>query len=213
MAALKTTEAASAPPERAGRRRAVFLDRDGVLIRDIHLLCRPGDMELLPGVADGLRRLKEHGFLLIVATNQTVVSRGLLTLSRLEDLHRELAAMIERRGGPGLDAFYVCPHHPRADLPAYRIDCRCRKPAPGLLLRARREWGIDLERSYMIGDRMTDIWAGHAAGCHTVQLLSGRHREPLISFSRPVDRTVRPDQTAADFSTAVAAILSREGGQ
>jgi D-glycero-D-manno-heptose 1,7-bisphosphate phosphatase len=145
----------------AGGRPAVFLDRDGVLIRArvVEGTPRPpagaDQLELLPGAADACRRLHEAGLLLIVVTNQPDVARGTQTLEGVEALNRELSARLP------LDEIRVCPHDD-ADR------CHCRKPAPGLLLDASRDWGIELSRSVMVGDRWRDIEAGRRAGCKTV---------------------------------------------
>ena len=141
--------------------RAVFLDRDGVLNRVLLRNGRPhapaslDELEILPGVAEALRDLKAAGFRLIVATNQPDVGKGLLRREAVEALHERL-----RRTLP-LDAIMVC-YHIDADA------CPCRKPQPGLLLEAAREWAIDLTRSYMVGDRWRDVDAGRAAGCKTI---------------------------------------------
>jgi D-glycero-D-manno-heptose 1,7-bisphosphate phosphatase len=141
--------------------RAVFLDRDGVLNRVLIRNGRPhapaslDELEILPGVAAALDDLKAAGFRLIVATNQPDVGKGLLRREEVEALHEGL-----RRTLP-LDAIKVC-YHIDADA------CSCRKPQPGLLLEAAREWAIDLTRSYMIGDRWRDVDAGRAAGCKTI---------------------------------------------
>ena len=154
---------------------AVFLDRDGVLIEDVDRLVSPDQIRLIPKAPDGARRLKEAGFALVMVTNQPVVARGLCTLEDLDRVHDELDRLLERAGGPALDARYVCPHHPDADDPRWRTACDCRKPLPGMLRRAARELRLDLGSSYMVGDRPSDVAAGVAAGCTTVQVLSGRH--------------------------------------
>jgi D-glycero-D-manno-heptose 1,7-bisphosphate phosphatase len=145
----------------AATRPAVFLDRDGVLNRAhvVDGVPHPPDsvqqLELLPGVEEACRRLREAGLLLIVVTNQPDVARGTQTLQEVEALNRELGSRLP------LDEIRVCPHDD-AD------ECECRKPAPGMLLDAARERGIDLERSVMVGDRWRDVEAGRRAGCKTV---------------------------------------------
>ncbi len=190
--------------------RAVFLDRDGVIIEDVDWLIQPGQIRVLPGVPQALRRLARAGFRLIVATNQPVVARGLATEAQLETLHAAMAAQLTAAGAPPLDRFYFCPHHPNATLPAYRVICDCRKPRPGLLLRAARDFRLDLPASFMIGDRPTDIAAGAAAGCRTILVQTGKHLQPPIQTADPMDPSLKPDWTCADLSAAAEWILNQK---
>jgi D-glycero-D-manno-heptose 1,7-bisphosphate phosphatase len=146
-------------------RRAVFLDRDGVINRKVpegQYVTSWEQVEFLPGVAEALGELKQDGFLLIIATNQSAVSRKKLSLEGLESIHRRMLERLAKEGAD-LDAVYYCPHEQNAD-------CPCRKPKPGMLRRAAEEHGIDLLQSWMIGDAASDIEAGRAAGCRTVWL-------------------------------------------
>ena len=147
---------------RAGA-RAAFIDRDGVINADHGYVHRADHFELLPGVPAALRRLKQAGFLLIVVTNQSGIARGLYTETDYalltQHLHHLLAAE-----GVALDAVYHCPHLPDASVAAYRVQCDCRKPGPGMILRGIAEFGIDAQRSLLIGDKPSDIQAGRAAG-------------------------------------------------
>jgi D-glycero-D-manno-heptose 1,7-bisphosphate phosphatase len=196
-------------------RAAVFLDRDGVLVEDRGLLVDPAGIQILPGVPAALRKLKEAGFFLAVVSNQAVVARGLISLRDLDALNTRIRGLLQAAGAPPLDAAYFCPHHPEAALPQYRVVCDCRKPRPGSLLRAAREHGLDLAASFMIGDRMTDIAAGAAAGCRTVLLETGQHDAPpivtaLTPFPSPGGRgedVCRPNHTCADLPAAAAWIL------
>lgn len=192
----------------ARRNRAIFLDRDGVLIEDVGLLVEETAVRLLPGVPAALRSLAEAGFELLVVSNQPVVARGMLTEDGVVALQREIAARLEAAGAPTLTGFYFCPHHPRANDPRYAVACDCRKPEPGLLLRAAAEHEIDLGRSFMIGDRPSDIAAGKAAGCRTVLVLTGRHLDAPIETSRPFDPSVEPDSTCSDLAAAAKWVLS-----
>ena len=188
--------------------RAVFLDRDGVLIEDVHLLTRVDQIRILPGVPEALRRLAQSCFRLVVITNQTVVARGLASESEVQAVHLELNRQLAVAGGPAIERFYVCPHHPKADLPAYRLQCACRKPAPGMILQAALELGIDPARSFTIGDRSSDIHAGHRAGTRTVLVLTGRHRDPAIESAETLDPSVQPDHTSPTLQHAANWILS-----
>ena len=190
--------------------RAVFLDRDGVLIRDVDLLTEPSDVQTLPGVAGALRRLKAAGFRLIVVTNQTVVARGLATEAQVDAINALIAEKLSAEGAPPFDRFYVCPHHPSATLSQYQIDCQCRKPRPGMLLRGAGEFDLDLRASFLVGDRITDIVAGAKAGCRTVLVQSGQHRAAPIQTSDPLDLSIKPDWTCADLAAAADWILEQK---
>jgi D-glycero-D-manno-heptose 1,7-bisphosphate phosphatase len=187
--------------------RAVFLDRDGVLIQDNGLLTRLGDVRLIQGVSRALGQLKARGFLLIVVSNQAAVARGLLSEQDVKELQAEISRMLIKAGAPTFDGFYFCPHHPQATLSAYRTVCECRKPRPGLLLRASREHDVSLLESFMIGDRITDIVAGMRAGCRTILVESGAHEEPVIETFEAIDVTVQPDLRCTSIVEAVAWIL------
>jgi D-glycero-D-manno-heptose 1,7-bisphosphate phosphatase len=191
---------------------AVFLDRDGVLVQDVDLIVRREQLHLLDGVPASLDLLKHAGFALIVVSNQTVVARGMATEAEVMSLNAELQSMIVAAGGPQLDGWYFCPHHPKATLPAYRLDCACRKPLPGMLQQAAREHDLELVASYMVGDRITDIAAGTAAGCRTILVQTGKHTAPPIETSEPLDDMVRPDQTCADLPAAVRWLLHAGSG-
>jgi D-glycero-D-manno-heptose 1,7-bisphosphate phosphatase len=187
---------------------AVFLDRDGVLIEDVELLTEASQIRLLPGVAQALAALKEAGFLLPVVSNQPVVARGLLDESEVAALQQEVASRLILEGAPALDGFYFCPHHPQATLPAYRLTCECRKPRPGLLLRAAANHGIDLAASFMVGDRPTDLIAGARAGCRTIWVETGKHLAPPIQTAEPLPPP-RPDHVCAGLPEAARWILAQ----
>jgi len=164
----------TAPSERptGSARRALFLDRDGVLNVAPQVDGLPTSpatvaaMEIIPGVEEACARLKAAGFLLVMVTNQPDIANAKTTRSKVDAINRALQARL------GLDAIYVCPHNDRDN-------CECRKPKPGLLLTAARRWNIDLAASYMIGDRWRDVEAGRAAGCRTVFVDHGyRERRP-----------------------------------
>ena len=154
-------------PNATGGRRAVFLDRDGVLIRDVDHLTAASQIEILPGVPEALRRFRDARWTIVVVTNQSVVARGLVTEEELRRIHRVLETQL-RGLGASLDAVYYCPHHPEGAVGRYRVVCDCRKPEPGLLLRAAEDLGIDLVASVMVGDASSDIEAGRRAGCRTI---------------------------------------------
>jgi D-glycero-D-manno-heptose 1,7-bisphosphate phosphatase len=144
-------------------RRAVFLDRDGVLNQDRGDVSRPQDFEWLPGVMHALRALRRAGWALVVVTNQSGIARGLFGPAEVENLTAWMHSALARHG-IALDGVYHCPHLPDAPLAAWRRQCDCRKPLPGMLRRAARELGLDLPASVMVGDKPSDIRAGRAAG-------------------------------------------------
>jgi len=153
-------------------RAAVFLDRDGTVIREVEYLRSPKQMRLLPRAAEAIRRLNEAGFAVVMVTNQSSIGRGLLTEDDLMEIHGVLRERLARRGAR-MDGIYFCPHHEEAARLEYRRRCRCRKPAPGMFLRAAVELDVDLGRSYAVGDSGRDIEAGRRAGCRTVLVRSG----------------------------------------
>jgi D-glycero-D-manno-heptose 1,7-bisphosphate phosphatase len=190
-------------------RAAVFLDRDGVLIEEIGSILRPEDIHVLDGVGPALAALHAAGYALVVVTNQTVVSRGLASEQEVDAMNSELQSRLDEAGAPALDGVYVCPHHPNATVERYRVDCSCRKPRPGLLLRAARELGLDLAASVMVGDRDSDIGAGMLAGCATVLVRSGAHEEPPIESTLAFPHPLIPDCVSDDLPAAVSWILDR----
>ena len=194
-------------PENLAGYPAVFLDRDGVLIEDVHLLTKPSQVRLMEGAAQAVKTLREAGYQVIVVSNQTVIARGLATEEDVEIVNQQIQRLLRTEVGQGVDAFYVCPHHPSATLIQYRMSCDCRKPRPGLLLHAAAEHDIDLSRSYMIGDRITDVIAGQRAGCRTIMVESGKHLDPPIESPDPLDLNVRPNHVCPSLLQAADYIL------
>lgn len=150
-------------------KRAVFLDRDGVLIPDTGYPDDPAAIVLNPGVPGALAALRDAGYRLVVVTNQSGVARGCFTLERLAAVHQRLRELLAR-GGAVLDALYFCPHLPGAPVAAFAGDCPCRKPRPGMLLAAAQELGLDLRECWMVGDGARDVAAATAAGCRAVRI-------------------------------------------
>lgn len=152
-------------------RPAVFLDRDGVLNRDMDKAPRAENFELLPGVSEAVRLLNQSDYLSIVVTNQPMIAKGFVTFHDVDEVHKRLETELGNEKAY-LDGIYFCPHHPEKGFPGevaeLKIDCGCRKPKPGMLLRAKEDFNIDLQSSWMIGDRDSDMQAGKNAGCHTI---------------------------------------------
>ena len=150
--------------------RAIFLDRDGTINEYVGFLRSPDELKLIPGAADAIKLINSSEFLAIVATNQPVIARGEVTVPELNKIHDKLETLLGNEGAY-IDALYYCPHHPHkgyaGEIEELKINCTCRKPKPGMLLRAAEEYHIDLSKSWMIGDREEDIRAGKGAGCRT----------------------------------------------
>ncbi len=176
------------PRDDAAGYPAVFLDRDGTIMRDVEYCGDPARVELFPGAAEALRTLKAAGFRIVIITNQSGIGRGYFT----EEHYRAVEAEVERQIGPGVvDATYFCADHPDAATER-------RKPAPGMILEAQREHAIDLARSFMVGDKPIDIECGQRAGVHTILVRTG------------IEQTATPtgaDWEARDLAEAVAIIL------
>ena len=169
-------------------RPAVFLDRDGTLNRELEgALARTNQLELLEGAARSAARLAAAGFALVVVSNQSAVARGWCGLDEVRTVNAELARSLAAAGAP-LAGVYVCPHHPDAGPPPYRRVCACRKPAAGLLRRAARELGLDLARSWIVGDALRDLYAGRAVGARAVLVRTGkgeREAARLVELGEP----------------------------
>lgn len=177
----------------------VFLDRDNTLIANDGDLGDPTRVALLEGVPEGLLRLRDAGYRLVVVTNQGGVARGRYGEEDVDRVHREIAGLLDQAAGRRglIDRFYYCPYHPEAVLPEYRREHPWRKPRPGMLLQAARDLGLDLPASWMVGDQIRDIEAGRAAGCRTVMV-----------GDAPPDDAAPPTTSAGDFTEAVDLILA-----
>jgi len=176
----------------------VFLDRDGTLNEEVGYLCRPEDVVLVPGVAQALARLNALGIPVLVVTNQAGIGRGKYGWAEFQAVMDRIGALLAE-GGAHMDGVYAAPHHPKG-LGAYgHPDHPDRKPNPGMLLRAAQEHGVDLSRSWMIGDKLLDLEAGRNAGCRVALVRTG--------YGSQVDAG-RADLVAADLPSAVARILA-----
>jgi histidinol-phosphate phosphatase family protein len=195
-------------------RKAIFLDRDGVInemIYDaVHGLLdsprHPRQFKLLPGVGEAIRTLNKAGWLILVVSNQPGVAKGTLSLSVHRQINKEMEDQLAAQGAH-INGAYYCLHHPYGTVPLLRKKCSCRKPEPGLLIKAGFEWDIDLTKSYMIGDSLTDIAAGKAVGCTSILLGSWK-----CDLCRLADKIgYRPDFIASDLKEAVQIIKTLEG--
>lgn len=154
----------------SNRQKAIFLDRDGTINKYVGFLRDKKDFELLDGVAEAIKKINKSGYLCIVVTNQPVIARGEITEEELHEIHNKMETMLGYKGAY-VDSIYYCPHHPdrgyEGEIIDLKRDCECRKPKPGMLLKAAKDYNIDLGNSWMVGDSVIDIMAGKAAGCKT----------------------------------------------
>ena len=155
----------------SNKQKAIFLDRDGTINKYVGFLRSIDQFELIPGVAEAIKRINASGYLCIVVTNQPVISRGEVTVDELDNIHKKMETELGFAGAY-VDGLYYCPHHPHkgyeGEVTELKIECDCRKPKPGMLLKAAGDYNIDLSQSYMIGDGENDIKAGLAAGCKAI---------------------------------------------
>ena len=181
------------------------MDRDGTINELAGFVKSPADFNLIDGAAEAIRMLNASGYLAIVATNQPVVARGECSLEALDEIHKKMETELGRRGA-FLDGIYFCPHHPHGgyegEVAELKVDCACRKPKPGMLLKAAEDLNIDLSQSWMVGDSTTDIQAGISAGARTVLVMTGEAGQDGKGCAAP-------DYTAPTLLDAVKLILSK----
>ena len=178
------------------KNKAVFIDRDGTIARDVPYCSKPEDFELLPDVIEGICALNQAGYKIVIITNQSGVGRGYFTEEMLGRIHEKMIDDF-KKGNARIDGIYYCPHHPSAN-------CDCRKPKPTMFLRAAKDLNIDFNHSYMVGDMSQDIEAGQKVGCKTVFVEGG---------SQPADTPLdtQPDYFVGSFAEAVEWILADTG--
>jgi D-glycero-D-manno-heptose 1,7-bisphosphate phosphatase len=180
-------------------RPAVFLDKDGTLVVDVPYNVDPELIRLAPGAMEGLPALHAASYALIVVSNQSGVARGLFAEEALAAVEARLRALLSELGVP-LTGFYACPHHPEGTVADYAVRCDCRKPEPGLVTRAAADHGVDLARSWLVGDILNDVEAGRRTGCRTVLIDNGNETEWRLSPDR------EPHHVAADLAEAARII-------
>ena len=165
------------------KQKAIFLDRDGTINKYVGFLRNIDDFELIEGVSEAIKQINQSGYLAIVVTNQPVIARGEVSWDELNEVHKKMETLLGKDGAY-IDGLYICPHHPdkgfEGERPEYKFDCDCRKPKPGLLLQASKDFNIDLSQSYMIGDSERDVEAGKAAGCKDSILIETNKDNALL---------------------------------
>lgn len=168
-------------------KKVVFLDKDGTIIPDVPYNVDPNLISLNEGVIEGLKLLQKNNFYFVIISNQAGVARGYFKIEELNQVKQKLNELLNKEG-INLEAFYFCPHHTEGTVEEYAIKCSCRKPEPGMLLKAAEELEIDLKRAWMVGDILNDVEAGNRAGCQTIlvqngnedQWVSGPFRKPTF---------------------------------
>jgi D-glycero-D-manno-heptose 1,7-bisphosphate phosphatase len=184
--------------------KAVFLDKDGTLIPDIPFNVDPGKITLQDDIVTGLKRLQDDGFKLIIISNQSGVARGYFTEDKLLGVAEKMKALFAQNG-LALDGFYYCPHHPQGTVLHYNIECDCRKPKAGMLLRAAADHNINLTNSWMVGDILNDVEAGNRAGCKTVLVDNGNETEWVEGHYRTPTVICKTIDEAADVLLSIEA--------
>ena len=183
------------------KRKAIFLDRDGVINKEVNLLHKIADFELLPGVSNAIKKNNSSEFLTIVVTNQSVIARNLCSIDQLDEIHKKMETQLGREGAK-LDAIYYCPHHPDKgypeEIPEYKIKCECRKPNIGMIKKAAAEFNIDLKKSFIIGDSACDIICGKKAELTVIGVKTGNGWD---------EKTATPDYKFKDLSEAIDFII------
>lgn len=187
--------------------RIVFLDRDGTINEEVNYLYRPEELHVFPGVPEAIRLLREHGYRIIVVTNQAGVARGYYTEADVDTLHGFLNETLKKQGA-WIDHFFYCPHHPEHGIGKYRVSCSCRKPGIGMFERAEQYYQVDKAHSWMIGDKLLDIEAGNHYGVRTVLVGTGYGTEVQ---NEQQTRGEQPyDIYAETLMDAARAIIARE---
>ena len=177
--------------------KAVFIDRDGTINVNVEYLDNPGNFQMYPGVGEGVKKLRENGFKIIVITNQSGIARGFFSEKTLEEIHQRMIKELSEKGA-SVDAIYYCPHHPDDN-------CNCRKPKTGMFEKAFKDHNIDPAKSFMIGDRMMDVEAGHKMGMTTI--LIPERKEMVKQEIKESD--INPDYLCNDFYSGVEVILKK----
>ena len=188
-------------------RRAVFIDRDGTISEEVGYINHPARFRVFPFAAAAVKHLNENGWLAIVVTNQAGVARGYFSEDMIQTVHAEMTKELESSGAR-LDAVYYCAHHPSVGEPPYRFDCDCRKPKPGLILRAAKDFDIDLAESWMAGDRYSDVELARNAGVKSMLVMSGYGRGEWEH--QRGSWTEQPDLVAENLLEAVRVIVAKE---
>ena len=190
--------------------KAVFLDRDGVITQEPpYYAHRIEQLELIPKSAEAIKLLNESGFKVIVVSNQAGVARGYYQEKDIDTYNSAMEKKLEEENAY-IDAIYYCPHYPEAIIKKYRVDCDCRKPKPGMLKQAEKDLNINLKRSFLIGDKISDIEAGYRAGCKTILVLTGQGNGELKKIS---EMDIKPNYISKDLYMAIQIVNRNNSGK
>lgn len=187
--------------------KAVFLDRDGTINSEVGYLSRTGQIQILEGVTGALQLFKEHGFLNIIITNQSGIARGYFTEEQLSEIHIEFMNLLRIDGKPLIDGIYYSPYHADGTVQEYKKDSSCRKPGTGMIEEAVKKHGIDLNKSFLIGDSMADMQCAENAGIRKILVLTGYGKKTAEECAKT---GIEPDFTAENIEKAAHYILSKK---
>lgn len=191
-------------------RPAVFLDRDGTINEQMGYVNHPDRFVLLPGAAPGIRRLNESGFLVIVVSNQSGVARGYFPIDLVHEVHELMRRGLAARGA-FLDEVLFCPHYPGGEVAEYAVECGCRKPEPGMIIEAESRFHVDMSRSYVVGDRFSDLELAASRALKGVLVETGYGLGERLHVLP--GKSIHPDHVASDLDAAARWILDREGAR
>lgn len=189
------------------KRKAIFLDRDGIINKEVDNLHKIQDFELIDGVSQAVEKINSSEFLTIVVTNQPVIAKGFCSEEHLNEIHKKMETLLGKEGA-FIDGLYYCPHHPHKgfveEIPEMKIECECRKPKPGLIYKAVQDYNIDLAGSYYLGDRYADIKAGQSAGMQTILINTGHAGNDKNKYNIEPDKICDTLNDAVDYILEVA---------
>ncbi|NTV83415.1 MAG: D-glycero-beta-D-manno-heptose 1,7-bisphosphate 7-phosphatase [Bacteroidales bacterium] len=185
------------------KRPAVFLDRDGTVCEEVGYLREVKDLQLIPGSAQAIRQIKQAGWKVVIISNQSGVARGYLTEQTVQTIHTALQEMLQKEGA-GIDGMYYCPHHPKGN-PPYNIQCRCRKPEAGMLRQAGKDLDLDLNRSIVIGDKLSDVQTAQRLNIPGILVLTGFGKGELEKYQQNWEK--EPDHIAENLLEAASWFL------
>ena len=183
--------------------KAIFLDRDGTMIEERGYICDLSGSKIFPFTGEAVRLMNKNHFKVIGITNQSSVARGICTMEQVESIHKEIIEILEKKDAV-IDKFYYCPYHPEGALPEFKKVSMLRKPGPGMILQAAKDFNIDLSESYMMGDDLIDIKTGKNAGCRTILVLTGKGR---MNRQELPAKNIQPDFISETILTAIKTIV------